>query len=75
MDSLSIKGKTVVFKILAIPKLVYMALLTVILSQTFNKYKPSPRILRQQRTLPNFRKNEDIAITEPDKGNGVVFLD
>ena len=32
MDSLSIKGKTVVFKILAIPKLVYMALLTVIAS-------------------------------------------
>ena len=37
MDSLSIKGKTVVFKILAIPKLVYMALLTVIASHIIDE--------------------------------------
>ena len=37
MDSLSIKGKTLVFKILAISKLVYMALLTVILSQIIDE--------------------------------------
>ena len=37
MDSLSIKGKTVVFKILAIPKLVNMALLTVIPSHIIDE--------------------------------------
>ena len=37
MDSLSIKGKTLVFKILAISKLVYMALLTVILSHIIDE--------------------------------------
>ena len=25
--------------------------------------------------LRNFRKNKDIVITKPDKGNGVVILD
>ena len=38
-------------------------------------YKPSPRILRQHRVLQNLRKNKDIVITKPDKGNGVVILD
>ena len=37
MDSLSIKGKTVVFKILTISKLVYMALLTVIPSHIIDE--------------------------------------
>ena len=31
-------------------------------------YKPSPRILRQHRVLPNLRKNKDIVIRKPDKG-------
>ena len=34
-------------------------------------YKPSPRILRQHQVLRTIRKNKDIAITNPDKGNGV----
>ena len=34
-----------------------------------------PRILRQHRVLRNLRKNKDIVITKPDKGNGVVILD
>ena len=38
-------------------------------------YKPSPRILRQHRVLRNLRKNKDIIITKPDKGNGVIILD
>ena len=38
-------------------------------------YKPSPRILPQHRVLQNLRKNKDIVITKPDKGNGVVILD
>ena len=41
----------------------------------FYNYKPSPRILRQHWVLRNLRKNKDIAITKPDKGNGVVILD
>ena len=41
----------------------------------FYNYKPSPRILRQHRVLRNLRKNKDIAMTKPDKGNGVVILD
>ena len=34
-----------------------------------------PRILRQHRVLGNFRKNKDIVITKPNKGNGIVILD
>ena len=41
----------------------------------FYNYKPSPRILRQHRVLRNLRKNKDIVITKPDKGNGVIILD
>ena len=41
----------------------------------FYNYKPSPRILHQHRVLQNLRKNKDIVITKPDKGNGVVILD
>ena len=41
----------------------------------FYNYKSSPRILRQHRVLQNLRKNEDIVITKPDKGNGIVVLD
>ena len=41
----------------------------------FYKYKPSPNILRQHRLLRNLRKNKDIVITKPNKGNGVVILD
>ena len=41
----------------------------------FYNYKPSPRTLRQHRVLRNRRKNKDIVITKPDKGNGVVILD
>ena len=41
----------------------------------FYNYKTSPRILRQHRVLGNLRKNKDIVITKPDKGNGVVILD
>ena len=40
----------------------------------FYNYKPSPRILRQHRVLRSLRKNKDIIITKPDKGNGVVIL-
>ena len=41
----------------------------------FYNYKPSPCILRQHRVLRNLKKNKGIAITKPDKGNGIVILD
>ena len=41
----------------------------------FYNYKPSPHILHQHRVLWNLRKNKDIVITRPDKGNGVAILD
>ena len=41
----------------------------------FYNYKPSPSILRQHRVLRNLRKNKDIVIIKPDKGNGVAILD
>ena len=44
-------------------------------SSYFYNSKPSPRILHQHRVFRNLRKNKDIFITKPDKGNGVVILD
>ena len=41
----------------------------------FYNYKSSPRILVQHRVLQNLRKNKDIVIRKPDKGNVVVILD
>ena len=41
----------------------------------FYNYKPFPCILHQHCVLQNLRKNKDIVITKPDKGNGVVILD
>ena len=41
----------------------------------FYSYKPSPRILRQHRVQRNLKKNKDVVITKPDKGNEVVILD
>ena len=32
-------------------------------------------MLHQHRVLRNLRKNKDIVIMKPDKGNGVVILD
>ena len=41
----------------------------------FYNCKISPRILRQHRIFQNLRKNKDILIKKPDKGNGVALLD
>ena len=43
-------------------------------SSYFYNYK-SPRIPLQHRVLRNLKKNKNIIITKPDKGNGVVILD
>ena len=49
--------------------------LSYLANSYFYNYKPSPHIPRQHHVLRNFRKNRDIVITKPDKGNGVVILD
>ena len=49
--------------------------LSYLANSYFYNCKPSPRILRQHRVLRNLRKNKDITITKPEKGNGVVILD
>ena len=49
--------------------------LSYLANSYFYNYKPSPRIPRQHRVLWNLRKNKDIVITKPDKGNGIVILD
>ena len=49
--------------------------LSYLANSYFYNYKPSSRILRQHRTLLNLRKNKDIIITKPNKGNGVAILD
>ena len=38
-------------------------------------YKPSPHMLHQHCILRNLRKNKDIVVTKPNKGNEVVILD
>lgn len=43
-------------------------------SYTYN-YKSAPPVLRQHRLLPNLRKNFDIVIMKPDKGNDVIIFD
>ena len=49
--------------------------LSCLANSYFYNYKPSARILRQHCVLRNLRKNKDIVITKPDKGNGVVIVD
>ena len=49
--------------------------LSYLASSYFYNYKLSPRTLHQHCVLRNLRKNKDIVITKPDKGNGVVILD
>ena len=48
--------------------------LSYLANSYFYNYKP-PRVLCQHHILQNFRKNKDIIITKPGKGNGVVVLD
>ena len=43
--------------------------LSYLTNSHFYNYKPLPRILLQHRILQNLRKNKDIIITKPDRGN------
>ena len=49
--------------------------LSYLANSYFYNCKPFPRILRQHCVLRNLRKNKDIIITKPNKGNGVVIFD
>ena len=49
--------------------------LSYLANSYFYNCKPSPVILCQDRVLRNLRKNKDIVITKPDKGNVVAILD
>ena len=40
-----------------------------------NSYKPSKNALRKQKILIKLRNNNEILITKPDKGNGVIIVD
>ena len=39
-----------------------------------NSYKPSLTDIKTHKILTNLRKNIDIVVLKPDKGNGVVVL-
>ena len=56
------------------PKSQIKAHLWYLANSYFYNCKPSPGILRQHHVLPNLRKNKDIVVTKPDKGNRVVIL-
>ena len=49
--------------------------LSCLANSYFYNYKPSTCTLHQHRLLRNLRKNKDIFIMKPNKGNGVVILD
>ena len=49
--------------------------LSYLANSYFYNNKPFLHILRQHRILQNLRKNKDIIITTPNKGNGIVILD
>ena len=49
--------------------------LSYLANSYFHNCKPSPSTLCQNHVLQNLRKNNNIVITKPHKGNGVVILD
>ena len=40
-----------------------------------NSYKPSKNALSKHKILKKLRSNNEILITKPDKGNGVIIVD
>ena len=49
--------------------------LSYLANSYFYSYKPSSRTLREHHLLRILRKNKDITITTPNKGNGIIILD
>ena len=50
------------------------AKLSYLVNSYTNSYKPTKKVLRKYRVLNKLRSNEDISLTKPDKGNGVVII-
>ena len=48
--------------------------LSYLANSNFYNHRPFLHVLRQHGILQNLRKNKDIVIMEPDKGNGVVII-
>ena len=48
--------------------------LSYLASSYINNYKPNKSTIVKHKILKNLRKKQDIIITKPDKGNGVVTL-
>ena len=48
--------------------------LSYLASSYINNYKPNKSTMLKYKILKNLRKIQDIVITKPDKGNGVVIL-
>ena len=41
----------------------------------YSNYRPSLSTLKKHKILEKLRRNKDIVIIRPDKGNGVVVMD
>ena len=41
----------------------------------YSNYRPSLNTLKKQKILAKLRRNKDIVVIRPDKGNGVVVMD
>ena len=48
--------------------------LSYLASSYINNYKPIKSTIVKYKILKNLRKKQDIIITKPDKGNGVIIL-
>ena len=49
--------------------------LSALANNYFHSYKPTTTQLKKHRIMEKLRKNKDIVILKPDKGNAVVILD
>ena len=41
----------------------------------YSNYRPSLNTLKKHKVLEKLRRNKDIVITRPDKGNRLVVMD
>ena len=54
---------------------VLKAELSQLANSYYSNYRPSASTLKKHKILKKLRKNENIVIMRPDKGNGVVIMD
>ena len=65
--------RTQLMTLLLSASLIYIQL-SYLASSYINNYKPNKSTIVKYKILKNLRKKQDIIITQPDKGNGVVIL-